>query len=232
MGKKSKLYRRQVESYDGASQYELDKAVSILKQMPHVKFDESVDLSCKLGVDPRQSDQVVRGAIPLPHGTGKVNRVVVIATGEAAEAAREAGADEVGFDEVLEKIKGGWIGFDTLIATPQTMQKVRTLGRFLGPRGLMPNPKTGTVTEDTGAAVREAKAGRVEFRADRTACCHVPVGRVSFDEDALVGNINAVLNAVIRARPPSTKGDYLLSCTLSSTMGPGIKLDPNQFERS
>jgi large subunit ribosomal protein L1 len=231
MAKRSKLYKKQLTAFDRSVLYSLEESLKLLKKMPHVKFDQTVDLACRLGVDPRQSDQVVRGAIPLPHGTGNQVRIVVIAEGDAAEAARNAGANEVGFDELIERIKGGWLDFDTLIATPSAMVKVRMLGRQLGPRGLMPNPKTGTVTEDTARAVAEAKAGRVEFRADKTACCHVPVGKLSFSEDALRENITTVLDALHRAKPAAAKGTYLLSCTVSATMSPGIKVDTRQFGR-
>jgi large subunit ribosomal protein L1 len=232
MAKRSKLYASQLATFDRASLHSLDESLELLKKMPQVKFDQTVDISLKLGVDPRQGDQVVRGAIPLPHGTGSTVRVVVIAEGDAAEAARTAGADEVGSDDLIERIKGGWLDFDTLIATPAAMAKVRMLGRQLGPRGLMPNPKTGTVTDDTERAVREAKAGRVEFRADKTACCHVPVGKMSFTVEALRENIDAVMHALNRARPAAAKGVYIVSCTLSATMSPGVKLDPRQFSGS
>lgn len=232
MAKRSKLYEQQSKAFDRAEHYALDDAITILKKMPHTKFDETVEIAFKLGIDPRQSDQAVRGALSLPHGTGKKVRVVVFATGDAAEAARGAGADEVGFEELLEKVKGGWLDFDTAIATPAAMQEVRKLGRVLGPRGLMPNPKTGTVTDDTEAAVKAAKAGRVEYRADRTACCHVAVGKVSFTEEALKENIEAVIQTLIRAKPATTKGTYMLSGTLSSTMSPGVRLDVRQFQRS
>jgi large subunit ribosomal protein L1 len=229
MAKRSKLYKSQLAGYERSIFYSLAESLELLKKMPQVKFDQSVDISCKLGIDPRQGDQVVRGAIPLPHGTGSSVRVAVVAEGDAAEAARNAGADEVGSDDLIERIKGGWLDFDTLIATPGAMAKVRMLGRQLGPRGLMPNPKTGTVTDDTDRAVREAKAGRVEFRADKTACCHVPVGKLSFSVEALTDNVKAVMDALQRAKPASAKGVYLVSCTVSATMSPGVKLDTRQF---
>lgn len=232
MAKRSKLYKSQLATVDRNLVYSLEESLKVLKKMKHVKFDQTVDLALRLGVDPRQSDQVVRGAIPLPHGTGKKVRVVVIAEGAAAEAARNAGADEVGFDDIIERIKGGWLDFDVLVATPAAMVKVRMLGRQLGPRGLMPNPKTGTVTEDTGRAVNESRAGRVEFRADKGACCHVPVGKLSFSDKALSENVAAVMDALQRAKPASAKGTYLLSCTISATMSPGIKVDTRQFVRS
>jgi large subunit ribosomal protein L1 len=229
MGKRSKLYKNQLSKIDRTNLYSLEESLELLKGMPAVKFDQTVDLALKLGVDPRQGDQVVRGAIPLPHGTGKQVTVVVVAEGEAAQAAKDAGADFVGMDDIVEKISGGWLDFDTLIATPAAMGKVRRLGRQLGPRGLMPNPKTGTVTEDTDRAVKEAKAGRVQFRADKTACCHVPVGKLSFSTTALSENITAVMDALNRAKPAAAKGTYLVSCTVSATMTPGIKVDTRQF---
>ena len=206
--------------------------MAALKKMPACKFDESVEVACRLGVDTRQSDQVVRGAVSLPHGTGKSLRVVVIASGDAAQAAQAAGADIVGYEELLERIKGGWLEFDIMIATPAAMQKVRTLGKVLGPRGLMPNPKTGTVTDDTAAAVKEAKAGRVEYRADKGGCVHVPVGKLSFPADKLAENAMTVLHAIMRARPSTTKGSYLLSATASSTMSPGVHLDIRELVKA
>jgi large subunit ribosomal protein L1 len=225
MHKRSKLYRARLALFDRQKLYALPEGIALLKKMPVCKFDETVEIACRLGVDTRQSDQVVRGAVSLPHGTGKSVRVVVIASGETAQKAQEAGADHVGFEELLERVKGGWLDFDVMVATPAAMQKVRTLGKVLGPRGLMPNPKTGTVTDDTAAAVREAKAGRVEYRADRGGCVHVPVGKLSFPPEKLVDNTSAVLQAILRARPQTVKGSYLLSATVSSTMSPGVKVD-------
>ncbi len=230
--RRSKLYRQQLEKIEGNGDRSLNEAISVLKSIPHTKFDETVELACKLGIDPKQSDQAVRGAISLPHGTGKKIVVIVIATGTAADEAKAAGADEVGFDELLEKIKGGWLDFDTMIATPSAMQKVRTLGKLLGPRGLMPNPKIGTVTDDTAKAVEAAKAGRVEYRSDKTACVHVMIGKISFDETALYENGAAVIQAIVRARPASTKGVFIASCTLSTTMSPGVKVSVRDFVAS
>jgi len=224
MAKRGKRLKKALSQVDRTRTYALQEAVDTLKSLPAAKFDETVDIAFRLGIDPRQGDQTVRGAVSLPHGTGKDVKVVVIATGDTAAAAEAAGADLVGYEDVLERIKGGWLEFDVMIATPQTMQKVRTLGRVLGPRGLMPNPRTGTVTDDPAAAVSEAKKGRVEYRADRTGCVHVPVCKVSFTAEALVANTEVVVNEVRRAKPETIKGQYLLSCTLSSTMGPGIKL--------
>jgi large subunit ribosomal protein L1 len=231
MSKKSKLYRSQTEKFDRLNHYALKEAFEILKSMPHVKFDETVELAFKLGVDPRQSDQNVRGAIPLPKGTGKKVTVAVIASDAQADEAKQAGAEFVGFEDLIDKIKGGWLEFDVLIATPDAMPKVRPLGRVLGPRGLMPNPKTGTVTDQVGNAVNEAKAGRVEFRTDKGACIHVPVGKLSFSVDDLNENSSAVIGALLRARPASSKGTYMQSCTVSSTMSPGIKIDSKEFAK-
>ena len=223
--KRSKLYKARIAAYDKTSAYSLSDAVKVLQEMPKPKFDESVDVAFKLGIDTRQSDQNVRGAVTLPNGTGKSIKVVVVAEGEAAEAAKNAGADEVGSAELIEKIKGGWTDFDVLVATPAAMKEVRTLGRVLGPRGLMPNPKTGTVTDDTATAVNESKAGRVEFRVDKGGVAHMPLGKVSFDVNKLVENAETAINAILKARPASTKGNYLLSCTISATMSPGVKVD-------
>ena len=223
--KRSKLYKARIAAVDKAGSYSLLDAVKVLQSMPKPKFDESVDVAFKLGIDTRQSDQNVRGAVSLPNGTGKTIKVAVVAEGEAAEAAKGAGADEVGSAELIEKIKGGWTDFDVLVATPAAMKEVRTLGRVLGPRGLMPNPKTGTVTDDTAKAVTESKAGRVEFRADKGGVAHMPLGKVSFDAEKIVENAEVAINAIMKARPASTKGNYLLSCTLSATMSPGVKID-------
>ncbi len=226
MPKKSKLYRAQAEKYDRASLYSLIDAVKVVKEMPHAKFDETVEIAFKLGVDPKQSDQNVRGAIPLPKGTGKKVVVAVIADDEPhRKDAREAGAEHVGYEEIIAKIKEGWLEFDVLIATPSAMTQVRTLGRQLGPRGLMPNPKTGTVTDKVGAAVAEAKAGRVEFRTDKGGCIQVPAGKVSFKPEDIAENCTAIIRAVLRAKPAASKGVYMQSCTISSTMSPGVRVD-------
>lgn len=225
MSKKSKLYNAQSEVFDRQQHYGVIDALEILKKMPVIKFDATVEVAFKLGIDPRKSDQNVRGALSLPKGTGKSVTVVVIAAGAQADEAKEAGADYAGFEELIDKIKGGWLDFDVLIATPDAMKQVRPLGRVLGPRGLMPNPKTGTVTDQVGDAVKEAKAGRVEYRADRGACVHVPFGKMSFSVEDLKANFDAILAAVNRAKPATTKGTYFISCTMSSTMSPGIKID-------
>jgi len=223
--KRSKLYRTKAEVFDREKFYTVVEAVDLLKKMPLVKFDETVELSFRLGIDPRQSDQIVRGATVLPQGTGKTQRVIVIADGEPAEQAKAAGATEVGNEELLQRIKGGWLDFDIMIATPAAMKEVRKLGRVLGPRGLMPNPKTGTVTEDTATAVKQAMAGRVEYRCDRGGCVQMPVGKMSFSKEAIVENVEFSINAINHAKPASAKGIYLQTLTLSSTMGPGIRLD-------
>lgn len=223
--KRSKLYNARLSSFDRANTYSLEEAIKVIQSMPKPKFDETIDVAFKLGIDTRQSDQNVRGAVTLPNGTGKDIKVVVVADGDAAEAAKAAGADEVGSAELIEKIKGGWTDFDVLVATPAAMKEVRTLGRVLGPRGLMPNPKTGTVTDDTAAAVKESKAGRVEYRADKGGATHMPLGKVSFEANQLLENAETAINAILKARPASTKGNYVISCTLSATMSPGVKID-------
>lgn len=227
----SKLYKAQMAAYNRDDKYTIAEALNILKAMPHVKFDETVDLALKLGVDTRKSDQTVRGAVALPRGTGKAVKVCVVADGAQADEAKAAGADIVGYEDVVEKIKGGWTDFDILIATPDAMKLVRPLGRQLGPRGLMPNPKTGTVTDAIGNAVREAKAGRAEFRADRGGCVHVPCGKLSFDIEAIVENITAIIDAIDKAKPATSKGVYFISCTLSSTMSPGVKVNTKELVR-
>lgn len=217
---------------DTSKGYTLDEAIEVLKKFPATKFDQTVEIAFKLGVDPRQSDQMVRGTVPLPHGSGKNVRVLVFTKGgESEQAAKDAGAEHVGFDEYIKKCNEGWVDFDVAIATPDAMSEVRKLGRVLGPRGLMPNPKTGTVTDDTAKAVNEVKAGRVEFKIDKTANLHVPVGKVSFDADKLADNIKALVDAVSKAKPSSAKGAYMLNCTLTATMSPGLSLDLKQLQQ-
>ena len=224
--RRSKLYKKQLESLgDLQLRHGVTEAIGMLKALPGVKFDQTVEVAMKLGIDPRKSDQTVRGVCPMPRGTGKSVRVAVVCEGPQAQEAQEAGADVVGYEDLVQKIKDGFQDFDTLIATPEAMKMVRPLGRQLGPRGLMPNPKTGTVTDAVGAAVREAKAGRVEYRCDRAGVVNVPIGKLSFSAEALVENANAVLTTILRARPAAAKGIYLQSWTLSSTMSPGIRLD-------
>jgi len=208
----------------------LAEAVPLLSKFPKAKFVESIDIAFRLGVDPKQSDQMVRGTVPLPHGSGKVVRVLVFAKpGAAAEAARAAGAEHVGFDDLIKKCNEGWSDFDVAIATPEAMTEVRKLGKVLGPRGLMPNPKTGTVTEDTAKAVKEVKAGRVEFKIDKAGNVHVAIGKASFSGVQISENARAVIEAVFKARPASAKGTFVRSITLSLTMSPAIPLDPREF---
>ena len=227
--RRSKLYKSQVSSFESTARYTIKEALNALKAMPAVKFDQTVEAAFRLGIDPRKSDQNVRGAVALPSGTGKSVRVAVVCDGPQAEAATAAGADFVGYEDLVEKIKNDWQEFDILIATPNAMKLVRPLGRQLGPRGLMPNPKTGTVTEDVAAAVKEAKAGRVEFRADKGGCVHVPFGKLSFTADALEANLRVIIDALVKARPSSTKGAYMLGCTISATMTPGVKLNAKEL---
>ena len=231
--KSSKRYRKACEQVDATKLYDLDEAIGILGKFPRAKFDETVEVSIHLGVDPRQSDQMVRGTVPLPHGSGKTVRVLVFAKSDtAADAAREAGAEHVGFDDMIEKVKGGWTDFDVAVATPEAMGEVRKLGRILGPRGLMPNPKTGTVTDDTAKAVKEVKAGRVEFKVDKGANLHVAVGKVSFSKEQIAENATAVLEAVTKAKPSAVRGTYLKSAALSGTMSPAVHLDVRQFRNA
>src|SRR5438552_5739894 len=226
----SKRYRKALEAVDSKVFYPLKAAVEVLAKFPKAKFNETVEVAFKLGVDPKQSDQMVRGTVPLPHGSGKTVKVLVFAkNGAAADAARAAGAEFVGFDELIKKCVEGWNEFDVAIATPDAMSEVRKLGKVLGPRGLMPNPKTGTVTDDTARAVREVKAGRVEFKIDKAGNVHVPVGKASFAANQLEENARAVIDAVIKAKPHSAKGAYLQSCTLSATMSPPVRLDVREF---
>lgn len=211
--------------------YPLTEAVALLQQVKFAKFDETVDLTLRLGVDTRHADQMVRGTVVLPHGLGKTKTVAVIATGDRQKEAQEAGADFVGGEEMVDKIqKENWTDFDALIATPDMMRVVGRLGKVLGPKGLMPNPKTGTVTLDVAAAVKEIKAGKVEFRADKTSLVHVPVGKLSFDAQKLVDNALTVIGAIVRSKPSAAKGKYVKSVTLSSSMGPGVPLDPTAVE--
>jgi len=220
-----KKYNAAKEKVDGDKAYTPVEAVKFFKENPTANFDETIEAAFRMGVDPSKSDQAIRSTVALPHGTGKDVRVVVFATGDAAEKARAAGAAEVGFEDLLEKVKGGWMDFDVVVSTPDAMKEVRKLGRVLGPRGLMPNPKTGTVTDDTATAVEQCKAGRVEFRMDRNANIIVPFGKRSFPEEALLENFQAVFNALVGARPEATKGHYICRCTMAGTMGPGLHVD-------
>jgi large subunit ribosomal protein L1 len=229
MTKKGKNYRSVAEKMEAGADYELSEAVSFLKENSTTKFDQTAEIAFRLGVDPRKSDQMVRGTVSLPHGTGKTVRVVVFASGPAADAAREAGAIEVGMDDLIEKVKGGWTDFDVAVATPDAMKEVRKLGKVLGPRGLMPNPKTGTVTDDTATAVQQLQAGRVEFKMDRHGNVMVPFGKLSFDVNSLTENCTAVIRALQAAKPAASKGIYIKRCTLSSTMGPGLQIKAKEF---
>jgi len=223
--KRGKKYIEGMARVDRTREYPLEEAVEVIKNLPAAKFDETFEFSARLGVNPKHADQQVRGTVLLPHGTGRDVRVLVLTRGEKEAEASEAGADHVGSDEFIEKIKNGWFEFDVAIATPDMMGEVGKLGRILGPRGLMPNPKVGTVTFDVGKAVKDAKAGKIEYRVDKGSNIHVPVGKVSFDKQKLVENIQALMLELVRARPSSAKGRYVLSVHLSTTMGPSVKLD-------
>ncbi len=224
--KPSKRYQKALEAVDAHAFYNLESAVETIGKFPKTKFNETVEASFHLGVDPRKSDQMVRGTVPLPHGSGKQVVVLVFAKpGASADAAQAAGADHVGFEDMLEKVKGGWTDFDVAVATPEAMSEVRKLGKVLGPRGLMPNPKTGTVTDDTAEAVNAVKAGRVEFKVDKTGNVHVPVGKADFEAGKLVENARAVIDAVVKAKPSGVKGRYVRSLTLSATMSPPVHVD-------
>jgi large subunit ribosomal protein L1 len=220
-GKKYTAARKQVPE----KPHTLEEAVPLLQKVKFTKFDESVDVSFRLGVDPKHADQMVRGTVVLPHGLGKSKRVLAIAGGEKQKEAQEAGADAVGGEEIVEKIQGGWMDFDAVVATPDMMRAVGRLGKVLGPRGLMPNPKTGTVTFEIGKAVKEIKAGKVEFRVDKAGIIHAPIGKTSFPSQNLIANAHALIDSVVRAKPAAAKGKYLRSVTISSTMGPGIAID-------
>jgi len=221
-----KKYTEATKKYDRSEQYDPNQAFELVKSMASRNFDETVEVAFKLGVDPRKADQMLRSTVSLPAGTGKDVRVAVFAAGDAANEAREAGADIVGSDDLVERVQGGFLDFDVAIATPDLMGQVGKLGRVLGPRGLMPNPKTGTVTTDVGKTVSDFKGGKVEYRTDRFGNVHVPIGKVSFPVESLVKNYGAVLDEIQRAKPPSAKGKYLKGITTSSTMGPGVKINP------
>src|SRR5687768_16544057 len=208
----------------------IEEAVPLMQKIKFAKFDETVELAMRLGVDPKHADQMVRGTVVMPHGLGKSKRVLAIAGGDKQKDAQEAGADIVGGEELVEKIQGGWIEFDAVVATPDMMRAVGKLGKVLGPRGLMPNPKTGTVTPDIARAVREIKAGKVEFRVDKTGIIHAPVGKTSFESASLVANAHALVDSIVKAKPSAAKGKYLKSVTLSSTMGPGIRIDTTHID--
>ena len=226
VGKKFAAAKAQVP----AKALTIEEAVPLVQQLKYAKFDETVELAIRLGVDPKHADQMVRGTVVLPHGLGKTKKVLVIAGGEKQKEAHEAGADTVGGEELVEKIQGGWMDFEAVVATPDMMRAVGKLGKVLGPRGLMPNPKTGTVTVDIAKAVREIKAGKVEFRVDKTGIVHAPVGKVSFATERLVENAHALVDSIMKAKPAAAKGRYVKSVTISSTMGPGLTIDPSTVD--
>ncbi len=226
MGKKFEAAKAQVADRP----YTIEEAIPLVQKVKYTKFDETVEMALRLGVDPKHADQMVRGTVVLPHGLGKTKRVLVIAGPDKQKDATEAGADVVAGEEVVEKIMGGWVDFDAVVATPDMMRAVGRLGKVLGPRGLMPNPKTGTVTTDIAKAVREIKAGKVEFRVDKTGIVHAPIGKWSFETDKLVANAHALVDSVVKAKPSAAKGKYLKSVTVSSTMGPGVRIDTTAVE--
>ena len=229
--KRSKRYEEAAKLVDPEKVYELEEAIAIVKKFPAPKFDQTVTVTIRMGVDPKQSDQMVRGTCPLPHGSGKEVRVLVFAEGEAATQAKNAGAEHVGYEALLKEVQGGFMDFDVVIATPAAMSEVRKLGRQLGPSGLMPNPKTGTVTDDTEEAVKAVKAGRVDFRLDKNGNISVGIGKVSFEASQLEDNAKAIIEAINQVRPASAKGDYLRTCTLAATMSPGVSLELAGFRK-
>ena len=231
MKKHGKKYRAAVEKIDAARKYSLDEAAKTLKEIAFARFDETVELTMWLGVDPRKADQLVRGTLVLPHGLGKSKKVLVIAQGEKIKEAEEAGADFVGGEDMVNKIKGGWLEFDAVVSTPDMMRLVGGLGKVLGPRGLMPNPKTGTVTFDVKTAVKETKAGKVEYRVDKTGVIHTAVGKVSFDAEKIADNARALIEAVVKAKPSTAKGKYMKKVNIASTMSPGLLLDEAAFAK-
>jgi len=226
MSRHGKRYLEATKMVDKAKLYEPVEALNIIKTMPKGKFDESIEVAIRLGVDPRHSDQQIRGAVVLPKGTGRSVKVIVFAKGEKAKEAEEAGADKVGAEDLIEEIQKGWLDFDVAIATPDMMGNVGKLGKVLGPKGLMPNPKTGTVTMDVAKAVRESKAGKIEYRVDKTGIVHVPIGKVSFEAESLMQNFGTLMGVIIKAKPASAKGTYIKSVVISSTMGPGVRISP------
>jgi large subunit ribosomal protein L1 len=228
MGKRGKKYNEAREKVDRIKKYELEEAIRLLTETSHARFNETVDIAIRLGVNPRKADQMVRGTVVLPHGTGKTSRVLVFAKGEKAKEAEDAGADFVGAEDLIEKIQGGWLEFEKAVATPDLMGQVGKLGKVLGPRGLMPNPKVGTVTFDVARAVKEIKGGKVEFRVEKAGIVHAPLGKTSFGVEKLIENARSLLDVVMRAKPPTSKGVYLKGIALSTTMGPGIRVDPLQ----
>lgn len=230
MPKHGKKYVEASKLIDRAAQYEVGEAIALAKKTATAKFDETVEVAFRLGVDPRQSDQQIRGAVVLPHGTGKSQTVLVFAKGEKAKEAEAAGADFVGAEELVAKIQGGWFGFDVAVATPDMMGVVGKIGRLLGPKGLMPNPKTGTVTMDVTKAVNEVKAGKIEYRVDKTGIIHAPIGKASFEQTQLEENFKTLVDVLIKAKPASQKGQYIKSVAVSTTMGPGVKINPLKLQ--
>lgn len=228
MKHRGKAYRAVLVKVDRGQRYLLEEGLSLVRETARAKFDETVEIAIRLGVDPRQADQNIRGTVMLPHGTGKPVRVLAFAKGEKDKEAREAGADFVGAEDLIKKIREGWVDFDKAVATPDMMGAVGRIGKILGPRGLMPNPKTGTVALDIAKAVKEIKAGKLEFRVDKAGIVHVPIGKISFGSDKLLDNARVVLTSILRAKPASAKGNYVQGVTLSTTMGPGVKVDPSQ----
>ena len=229
MSKLTKNQKRVIAKVEPGKQYKLSEAAKLLKEVSYTKFDASVDVAVRLGVDPRKANQMVRGVVTLPHGTGKETRVLVLCTPDKEAEAKEAGADYVGLDEFIEKIKGGWTDVDVIICTPSVMAKVGALGRILGPRGLMPNPKTGTVTMEVGKAVQEVKAGKIDFKVDKTGIVHSGVGKISFSDENLVDNIKEFLDMIVKLKPQAAKGTYIKSIYISSTMSPGLAIDPKSI---
>ena len=227
--KKSKRYLQSAEKIEAGKGYPLAEAVTLLKSLPAPKFDGTVTLSFKLGIDPRKSDQMVRGSVALPHGTGKTVRVIVFATGDAAKAAEDAGADIVGMDDLIKKVSDGFLDFDAAIATPDAMKEVRKIARVLGPRGLMPNPKTGTVTDDTAKAINAVKAGKIDYKVDKNGCVAAAVGKASFEEAKLVENAASLIESLVKSKPASAKGDFIQSATLCSSMQPGVALEASLY---
>ncbi|MEW6243198.1 MAG: 50S ribosomal protein L1 [Bacillota bacterium] len=231
MAREGKKYKESAKLIDRERLYEPEEAVNLLKQTAKAKFDETIDVAVRLGVDPRHADQMVRGAVVLPHGIGKEVRVLVFAKGEKAKEAESAGADIVGAEDIVERIQGGWLEFDVAVATPDMMGMVGRLGKILGPKGLMPNPKTGTVTFEVAKAIKEIKAGKIEYRTEKTGIVHAPIGKVSFSEEKILDNYYTLMEALIRAKPAAAKGQYVRSITMSATMGPGIRIHPQRVTR-
>ncbi|GAA0380852.1 50S ribosomal protein L1 [Bacillus horti] len=229
MAKKGKKYQEAAKLVDRETSYDPTEAIELVKKAASANFDETIEVAARLGVDPKKADQQIRGAVVLPHGTGKVQRVLVFAKGEKAKEAEAAGADHVGDEDLINKINQGWFDFDVVVATPDMMAQVGKLGRVLGPKGLMPNPKTGTVTFDITKAINEIKAGKVEYRVDRNGNIHVPIGKVSFDSDKLADNLATIVNTLIKAKPPAAKGVYMRNVSISSTMGPGVRLQTAKY---